>query len=123
MLMEKEMISSNMSSSFMFRPVRSVIEESLNQQNLDYQELLSLFEQNYNGHTDSYNKEFKSVMYQDACLSISEVEDEEIIIACEFIQNWMQAKGLYPTVVNYWQDMANVHEDYIGSSRTKKVIG
>jgi hypothetical protein len=44
-------------------------------------------------------------------------------MACEFIQNGMQANGLYPTVVNYWQDMANLHEDFIGSNKTKKVIG
>ena len=51
-----------MTQRFLFRPIREVIEETLNQQNIDYQELLSQFELNYDSHSSQYNEIFTKIM-------------------------------------------------------------
>ncbi len=53
--MEKELMYSNSTQNFTFLPVKQVAEASLVQQNLDYQELLKIFQTNFYLHTDSYN--------------------------------------------------------------------
>lgn len=64
---------SNSTQIFTFLPVKQVAEASLVQQNLDYQEMLKIFQNNYYLHTDSYNVEFEKIMSKDACQNATEI--------------------------------------------------
>jgi hypothetical protein len=71
--MQKELLYSNSTQNFTFLPVKQVAEQSLVQQNNDYQDLLKIFQSNYYLHTNAYNGEFENIMSKDACLNATEI--------------------------------------------------
>jgi hypothetical protein len=51
-------------------------------------------------------------MYSDQCTT--ETENLELCIS---FNNGILKKGLYSTVVNFWQDLTTINNDFLGSRR------
>ena len=53
-------------------------------------------------------------MYLDACTGF---------LSCPIDQSDLMQKGLYAKVISYWQDLTNIHYDFIGSNKTQQRFG
>lgn len=67
LLLQKELLYSNATSTFLFQPVYNVSLGQLSEQNSDYQAFIELFQSNYGVHTSTYNSVFESIMFDNVC--------------------------------------------------------
>jgi len=87
------------------------------------EELLDKFSQNYDYHSASYNSLFNSVIYSDICKNVPELSATSVIFtACESYNQQILTKGLYSSVIQYWDYMRQLNYDFSQSSRNQTQV-
>ena len=102
LLLQKELIYSNSTSTFLFQPVYDISINQLKTQNSDYQNYIQLFQENYGVHTSQFNSLFHEIMFEDVCNStvtdtLGLDKDQ-----CQDLNRGILMKGVYAAVVKFW---------------------
>lgn len=105
LLLQKELLYTNATSTFLFQPVYNVSLSQLSNQNSDYQAFIELFQSNYGVHTSSYNSVFESIMFDNVCNQTVSRDLSLGVEGCQTLNRGIQSKGVYSAVVKFWQDL------------------
>ena len=85
--------------------------------------LLDKFSANYDYHTDAYNADFTNVVYSNICEYVSDFnEDDTVRRDCESFNQGILKKGIYSSVIKYWDFLRQINHDFMESNRTLAVI-
>eukprot|EP00831_Metopus_contortus_P034892 TRINITY_DN2778_c0_g1_i1.p1 TRINITY_DN2778_c0_g1~~TRINITY_DN2778_c0_g1_i1.p1 ORF type:complete len:220 (+),score=40.85 TRINITY_DN2778_c0_g1_i1:170-829(+) len=80
------------------------------------EELLDMFTDNHDYHSDNYNDNFNKIIYSNVCEYIPEFVSTKS--TCEAFNQGILQKGIYSTVIKYWDFLRQLNHDYSQSSRT-----
>ena len=87
------------------------------------EKLLDKFSSNYDYHTDAYNTDFTNIVYSNICEHVSDFNtDTTIRNECEAFNQGILKKGLYSSVIKYWDFLRQINHDFMESNRTLPVI-
>jgi len=82
------------------------------------EELLDKFSQNFDYHSDSYNTDFNNIIYSNVCKHVG-YEDTN---ACEEFNQGILKKGIYSSVIKYWDFLRQINHDFLESDRSDATI-
>lgn len=89
----------------------------------DEEQLLDKFSQNYNYHSTEYNDQFNYIIYSDVCSYVSDfTATSDIHNTCETFNQGILKKGIYSSVIKYWDFLRQLNHDFMESDRTLPVI-
>ena len=77
--------------------------------------LLDAFLENYDYHSSSYNEKFNAIIFSNVCSYITTFPTTTT--SCEIIDGGILTKGIYSTSVKFWDNIRQIHNDYINSDR------
>jgi hypothetical protein len=87
------------------------------------EQLLDKFSQNYDYHSASYNDDFNNLVYADVCLYVQELgTTDQALSECEAFNQGILKKGLYSSVIKYWDFLRQLNHDFLESPRSLEVI-
>ena len=85
--------------------------------------LLDKFSANYDYHTEAYNTDFTNVVYSNICEYVSDFnEEDQVRRDCESFNQGILKKGIYSSVIKYWDFLRQINHDFMESNRTLPVI-
>jgi hypothetical protein len=85
--------------------------------------LLDKFSANYDHHTDAYNTDFTNVVYSNICEYVSDFnEEEQVRRDCESFNQGILKKGIYSSVIKYWDFLRQLNHDFNESPRANTTI-
>ena len=82
------------------------------------EQLLDMFSQNYDYHTASYNEDFNNIIYADVCQFV----EYDNFTACEAFNQGILKKGIYSSVIKYWDFLRQLNHDFLESNRSQATI-
>mmetsp|Transcript_9977 Transcript_9977/g.9905 ORF Transcript_9977/g.9905 Transcript_9977/m.9905 type:complete len:229 (+) Transcript_9977:1883-2569(+) len=82
------------------------------------EKLLDQFSQNYNYHSEQYKEDFNNIIYSNVCTYVNYTSEE---ICTDFNQGILQ-KGIYSSVIKYWDMLRQLNHDFLESNRTTETI-
>jgi len=74
-----------------------------------------MFSKNYDYHSGEYNTEFNSIVFSNVCEYIDEFKLD--IAGCEAFNQGILKKGIYSSVIKYWDYLRQLNHDYSNSQR------
>jgi hypothetical protein len=80
--------------------------------------LLDKFSANYDFHSLEYNDLFNNIVYADVCLFVP-YESTQL---CEDFNQGILKKGVYSSVIKYWDFLRQLNHDFMESPRTNATI-
>jgi len=85
--------------------------------------LLDTFSANYDYHTTSYNDDFTNIVYSNVCEHVTDFStDPKIKAECESFNQGILKKGIYSSVIKYWDFLRQINHDFMESNRTLATI-
>jgi hypothetical protein len=119
----KEMIYSNGTALMEGTPSETYVPNYHEYLYDEEEELLDIFSANYDYHTASYNEDFTNVVYSNVCEHVSEFSGEAMTKAeCEAFNQGILKKGLYSSVIKYWDFLRQINHDFMESNRSLTTI-
>lgn len=82
--------------------------------------LLDKFSANFDYHSDAYNTDFTNVIYSNICEYVPELT--AVQTECEAFNQGILKKGIYSSVIKYWDFLRQINHDFMESNRTMAVI-
>ena len=82
------------------------------------EQLLDKFSQNYDYHSASYNEDFNNIIYSNVCQYVT----YDSVSDCESFNQGILKKGIYSSVIKYWDFLRQLNHDFLESNRTQKTI-
>jgi hypothetical protein len=87
------------------------------------EQLLDKFSQNYDYHSAGYNDDFNNLVYSNVCQYVSDFSSVPAIQAeCESFNQGILKKGIYSSVIKYWDFLRQLNHDFLESNRSQSVI-
>lgn len=87
------------------------------------EQLLDSFSQNYDYHSQEYNDNFNNLIYSNLCQYLPEFSsDKAQQTECESFNQGILKKGVYSSVIKYYDFMRQLQHDFAESKRGKKEI-
>ena len=87
------------------------------------EQLLDQFSANYDYHSAEYNNDFNNLVYSDICQYDPDFStDPNVFNTCEAFNQGILTKGIYSSVIKYWDFLRQLNHDFVESSRTQDVI-
>ena len=84
------------------------------------EDLLNMFEKNYDYHSDSYNKDFQNIVHESICEHVESIKNNAADYAeCLTINEEMLTKGFYSTSIKYWDYTKQTIDDFLNSPRSQ----
>jgi hypothetical protein len=81
--------------------------------------LLDKFSQNYDYHSSEYNELFNAVVYSNLCDYVPALRS---VAECEEFNQGILKKGIYSSVIKYWDFLRQLNHDFVESKRTPQLI-
>lgn len=82
------------------------------------EQLLDMFSGNYDYHSVAYNDLFNNIVYADMCQQV----DYSSFTLCEEFNQGILQKGLYSSVIKYWDFLRQLNHDFMESDRSNTTI-
>lgn len=82
------------------------------------EQLLDQFSKNYNYHSTTYNNDFNNIIYSDVCQYVS----YDNTTTCENFNQGILQKGIYSSVIKYWDLLRQLNYDFLESNRTQQAV-
>ena len=87
------------------------------------EKLLDRFSANFDYHSDAYNTDFTNVVYSNVCEFIDDFSKNQATrTECESFNQGILKKGIYSSVIKYWDFLRQINHDFMESNRTTPVI-
>ena len=87
------------------------------------EQLLDKFSQNCDYHSAGYNDDFYNLVYSNVCQYVPEfAADPKVQAECESFNQGILKKGIYSSVIKYWDFLRQLNHDFMASNRTGPVI-
>ena len=84
------------------------------------EQLLDIFSLNYDSHTSSYNDDFNNIIYSDVCkYGPFDVNEQSV---CEGFDQGILKKGIYSSVIKYWDYLRQLNHDFLESNRNSTMV-
>lgn len=80
--------------------------------------MLDKFSQNYDSHSSSYNELFNNIIYNNVCQHVT----FDSVEVCESFNQGILKKGIYSSVIKYWDFLRQINHDFLESPRTNATI-
>jgi hypothetical protein len=80
--------------------------------------LLDKFSANYDFHSLDYNDLFNNIVYSNVCQYVK--FDSQA--ACEEFNQGILKKGVYSSVIKYWDFLRQLNHDFMESKRTSAIV-
>lgn len=80
--------------------------------------LLDKFSANYDYHSSDYNDLFNNIVYSNVCQYVT----FDSKTACEDFNQGILKKGVYSSVIKYWDFLRQLNHDFMESSRNNVTI-
>ena len=86
------------------------------------EQLLDKFSQNYDYHSSGYNDDFNNLVYSNLCQYVDTfAKDPAIEATCESFNQGILKKGIYSSVIKYWDFLRQLNHDFLESNRSAAV--
>lgn len=82
------------------------------------EQLLDKFSANYDFHSTSYNDLFNNIIYSNVC----EYAQYDSQADCEEFNQGILKKGIYSSVIKYWDFLRQLNHDFMESDRKNGTI-
>lgn len=82
------------------------------------EQLLDRFSQNYDYHSPSYNEDFNNIIYSNVCQYVP----YDSVTQCEAFNQGILKKGIYSSVIKYWDFLRQLNHDFLESNRNSTTI-
>lgn len=80
--------------------------------------MLNQFSANYNYHSTQYNTDFNNIIYSNVCQYVKYDSQD----TCEAFNQGILQKGIYSSVIKYWDFIRQTNFDFLESNRTNATI-
>ena len=118
LLIQKELIYSNGTALIEGEPSLTYVPTYQERLYDEEEQLLDKFSQNYDFHSSAYNEDFNDIIYSNVCQYVS----YDSITKCENFNQGILKKGIYSSVIKYWDFLRQLNHDFLESNRTKGTI-
>ncbi len=75
-----------------------------------------MFSSNHDYHSSKYNTNFNNIIFSDVCQYITEFTND--LANCESFNQGILKKGIYSSVIKYWDYLRQLNHDYNNSDRS-----
>ncbi len=118
LLIQKELIYKDGSSTIYGEPSIDYVPSYHENLYDEEEQLLDKFSKNFDYHSSSYNADFNNIIYSNVCQYVNYNNTEE----CEEFNEGILKKGIYSSVIKYWDYLRQINHDFLESNRTKETI-
>ena len=115
LLIVKELILNNGGTNIEYLDSISFTNDYLNRLYNSEEDVLNVNSANEGIHTDLFNTQFKKIYYTNTCPIIFDNQVE--ITLCESFNQGILQKGIYSSVIKYWDILMQLKTDYLNSKR------
>lgn len=111
------MIYSNGTSNILDTPSLTYVPSYIDSVYDEEEELLDTFSANYDYHSSTYNDLFNSIIYSDLCQYVQYESTPD----CEAFNQGILTKGLYSSVIEYWDYLRQLNYDFLQTNRSRSM--